>query len=963
MGTLTGNQTRLPGQCEHKLATSCRLSSIPNCCACADERAHTASYSTYVDGMGFVPWGKRWDRYCWYCKEFWEKRVGVSGIRPPQTRIPEVPDQREFLEKWEEFHRGYRIAVKEDGSEDRIAVLGEDWREVDPGCLPRTLEEMRAGRAASEPVVQRQQVELAEEPTDPGQTLEDTLDQMFHEAEDEDPTANFLRPSQPPNARNRREINELSDFLDSGRGAQPPNVPHSPRNVHAQAMVPALSRNREYQARRIAALRRELHRMRNGIERVISGLRDLGEAVPEHSEATDRLTALGSTLDEIGGVPSREQADLAIRSVNDLTNNAAASQSDRTIASVQARVDEARTHNDEARRNRDQAASELDVAEQEFRTSQQRLQQLQREQRTTENYLRLFGTREEMLAQGDQYESPIGGMFSRAYQRFNAAEEVRRDERTSRRVLEDEARGGGEEEVRALAEMERRESRRDVWGVPERAAREVLPDDVEGELEPAGELEEYYALLRRQNWSQRAPNEPLAVTHAGAVANNDNDPSVANALPQSTPPGPPGGEFPRSMLDSITASRRESTRRAVGAFREELHADPDDLNAMLLERARQEWRTDAHHILDFLASNEDYLRYTSLSSGEMSAMHDRLRDGSLSQQDRSLLNILFDIPEIVWGSRIMSARFQRSREFGATLEIRSDMQEMDRQGLFEQIELMAEAFQMSSQIRMAAPRVTAPGRLSMLYRLQAGERNMQDVDVLQQMLRHLPTVRRAESLHSGSASTIDHAQAASDQDALLRDRAQERRDAARIGDHSRQELDAQRRATRAFAIAAGRTAMQAGPDALLEQMANQDAETQAAYERLRANGWAPDGDLTAERELRRTVYRPFEAHTYISDSETEPEDVEDEAQGLDATDTGRPEPRSDEDMKVSLECRICYTQLAEIACLPCGHLVMCKWCSEQHSPVMAHDRTRPRRAAGCPLCRKGIRQKVRVFRA
>ncbi|KAK5709059.1 hypothetical protein LTR17_020122 [Elasticomyces elasticus] len=895
MGTLTGNQTRLPGQCEHKLATSCRLSSIPNCCACADERAHTTSYSTYVDGMGFVPWGKRWDRYCWYCKEFWEKRVGVSGIRPPQTRIPEVPDQREFLEKWEEFHRGYRVAVKEDGSEDRIAVLGEDWREVDPGCLPRTLEEMRAGRAASEAVVQRQQVELAEEPTESGQTLEDTLDQMFHEAEDED------RPSQPPNDRNRRDIHDLPIFLNSGRGGQP--VPHPPSNIHAQAMAPALSRNREYQARRIAALRRELHRMRNGIERVISGLRDLGEAVPEHSEATSRLTALGSTLDEIGGVPSREQADLAIRSVNDLTNNAVASQSDRTIASVQARVDEARTHNDEARRNRDQAASELDVAEQEFRTSQQRLQQLQREQRTTENYLRLFGTREEMLAQGDQYESPIGGMFSRAYQRFNAAEEVRRDERTLRRVLEDEARGGGEEEVRALAEMERGERRRDVWGVPERAAREVLPDDIEGELEPAGELEEYYALLRRQNWSQRAPNEPLAVTHAGAVANNDNESSIANSLPRSTPSGPPAGEFPRSMLDSITASRRESTGRAMEAFREELNADPDDLNAMLLERARQEWRTDAHHILDFLASNEDYLRYTSLSSGEMSAMHDRLRDGSQSQQDRSLINILFDIPEIVWGSRIMSARFQRCREFGATLEIRSDMQEMDRQGLFEQIELMAEAFQMSSQIRMAAPRVTAPGRLSMLYRLQAGERNMQDVDVLQQMLRHLPTVLRAEALHTGSASTLDHAQAAFDQDSLLRDRAQERRDAARVGDHSRQELDAQRRATRAFAVAAGRTAMQAGPDALLEQMANQDAETQAAYERLRANGWAPNGDTTAEHELRQSVYRPFEAHTYISDSETEPEDVEDEAQGLDATDTGRPEPKTDEDMKVSLECR------------------------------------------------------------
>ena len=54
---------------------------------------------------------------------------------------------------------------------------------------------------------------------------------------------------------------------------------------------------------------------------------------------------------------------------------------------------------------------EMDVAEQEFRTSQQRLQQIQRDQRSTENYMRLFGTREEMAAQGEDYVSPIGDMF------------------------------------------------------------------------------------------------------------------------------------------------------------------------------------------------------------------------------------------------------------------------------------------------------------------------------------------------------------------------------------------------------------------------------------------------------------------------------------------------------------------------------------------------------------------------
>lgn len=106
MGTLTGNQSRLPGHCDHKLPTSCRLTSIPACCACADERAHAASYSTYIDGVGFVPRGTRWQRYCWFCKEFWEERVRASGLRAGQTRIPEVPDQGGFWRDGGSFIRG-----------------------------------------------------------------------------------------------------------------------------------------------------------------------------------------------------------------------------------------------------------------------------------------------------------------------------------------------------------------------------------------------------------------------------------------------------------------------------------------------------------------------------------------------------------------------------------------------------------------------------------------------------------------------------------------------------------------------------------------------------------------------------------------------------------------------------------------------------------------------------------------
>ena len=68
MGTLTADCPRLDAHCDHKLATSCRLTSTPNCCACADERAHSLTYRVYIDGIGFVQRGTRWQGYCWFCK-------------------------------------------------------------------------------------------------------------------------------------------------------------------------------------------------------------------------------------------------------------------------------------------------------------------------------------------------------------------------------------------------------------------------------------------------------------------------------------------------------------------------------------------------------------------------------------------------------------------------------------------------------------------------------------------------------------------------------------------------------------------------------------------------------------------------------------------------------------------------------------------------------------------------------
>lgn len=967
MGTLTANQERLPGYCDHKLPTSCRLTSILKCCACADERAHSSTYSTYIDGVGFVQRGLRWQRYCWFCKEFWENRVNASGLRPAQTRIPEVPDQTGFLQRWYDFHRGYRVLRRHDGSEERVAVLGSTLRDVSPGSLPRTMEEMRDEQRSIElPEQAGMQHQLAISSEDvQGPSLEDTLDQMFQAASTEETQhavaqqddssrmasttseSPMLQASQNSNTAARVEL----------EGSQPA------RSLHSQAMVATGSRNREYQARRVAALRRELHRMRNGIERVISGLRDLGENVPDHTEATGRLTDLGRTLDVISGMPSREEADRAMGSVNALArSDARASQTDRNLASMQARIDEARQHVNEARRARDQAASELDLADQELRTSQQRLQHAQREQRTTENYIRLFGTPEEVLAQGESYESPIGGMFSRAMDRFRAAEEVRREERTLRQVLVDEARAGGEEGVQRLAELQARGT--DVWGVPHPSPQR--PDDVtvaetedESPPERTGELEEYYALLRRQDWTQR----PTQIT---ALGRSD----VGDPRQGSTEGANQADGFPRNMLNAIVAARVETTLGSNSEVSESMDLSHEPVPYQVDNDASVEVqvaeilagyrlatsRTDVDHILMRLA-DETVLRESV--GWNIEAVHRLVIDRhntNTTMWDRDRLRRLLRTEDFMWRAGLPTHRAMRRRTHEGGFSI-VEQDQAEGNDVVDNMEAMAEAFQMSAELRRRSG-LTAPQQLRMLYRLQAGERVIEDRRTLQQMLHEPSTIqlaRETQRLHSGQLD---------EQEVEYHGQLQRhRRDVAREGDHSRQELNEQRLASRALAVAAGRTAMQTGPQALLQRMADRDDETRMAYRRLQDNGYAPEPDSSTERVIRETIYRPLNIEDYATASDSDSEKDEDQARGLDARDSGRPEAKTDEEMVVKMECRICLTQLAEIACLPCGHLVMCKWCSEQHSPVMAHDRTRPRRAAGCPVCRKNIRQKIRVFRA
>lgn len=72
----------------------------------------------------------------------------------------------------------------------------------------------------------------------------------------------------------------------------------------------------------------------------------------------------------------------------------------------------------------------------------------------------------------------------------------------------------------------------------------------------------------------------------------------------------------------------------------------------------------------------------------------------------------------------------------------------------------------------------------------------------------------------------------------------------------------------------------------------------------------------------------------------------------------RPAPKTDSEMTKVLACQVCYQQVADIAVLPCGHMVMCQWCADVVVPVKhSHIPVRPSK---CPMCRKQVKQRFKI---
>ncbi|KAF3479851.1 C3HC4 finger protein [Arthroderma uncinatum] len=82
--------------------------------------------------------------------------------------------------------------------------------------------------------------------------------------------------------------------------------------------------------------------------------------------------------------------------------------------------------------------------------------------------------------------------------------------------------------------------------------------------------------------------------------------------------------------------------------------------------------------------------------------------------------------------------------------------------------------------------------------------------------------------------------------------------------------------------------------------------------------------------------------------------------GLDVEKDGRPEPMDSEKLTINMECKVCMSQLVDTVLIPCGHAVLCRWCADQHMQNIKPGISR-RSNPTCPMCRKPVRQKLRIF--
>ena len=126
-------------------------------------------------------------------------------MRQSETRIPELPNQDDFLERWYDWHRGYRIIKHDDGSEEHQPMLGERLMDTAIGHLPRTLGEVQSG--ILENVNDQVNVFVDSIPSEPDDLEIDPEDRLFDPLSSDLDAPNMTSPSE------NSILQDLTSFL------------------------------------------------------------------------------------------------------------------------------------------------------------------------------------------------------------------------------------------------------------------------------------------------------------------------------------------------------------------------------------------------------------------------------------------------------------------------------------------------------------------------------------------------------------------------------------------------------------------------------------------------------------------------------------------------------------------------------------------------------------------------------
>lgn len=298
---------------------------------------------------------------------FWSVRVQQSGILPRHTKIPDTPNQDEFTKRWLEFHQGYRIVQTSDGRQERIAVSGEPLKDVDPGVMPRTLDELRAGRLTGTEVAPVADNPPALAEVDSGPSLDEALDQLLGEALTEEGQV------QP---QTNREVEAEVRNVDQN-GTQP--------GIEGAASIPTPTPSMT--GAELATLRHEIEQVRRQIEA---------------EERDDEARQAEMVADAEDMAQTQQRIEEYQREANSLRRRMA--RYERYLVNEQAHSEAV----EERMSGREEALAQIG---ERVRVLRQQLRHYRRRAAGEGNFARVFGTREDI--QSEDYVSPITNMFLR----------------------------------------------------------------------------------------------------------------------------------------------------------------------------------------------------------------------------------------------------------------------------------------------------------------------------------------------------------------------------------------------------------------------------------------------------------------------------------------------------------------------------------------------------------------------